>query len=152
MRIKLALGIYLIFGAVDVALGATYFSTKQFMSYHAEAIGASWQELDTGVRVLILALLKLAGGGWFALGVITIALSWVAFKTRNAVARIVLPVTALLSWSASFAATWEVYQATGALTPWVPSLAMLGLAMLAFVIDAPWTANGVDTNEAKAAL
>ncbi|MGI9455259.1 MAG: hypothetical protein ACR2NU_01790, partial [Aeoliella sp.] len=68
MRMKLALGIYSVFGAVDVALGATYVSTKQFMSYHAEAVGASWQELDAGVRTLILALLKLAGGGWFALG------------------------------------------------------------------------------------
>lgn len=138
MRTKLALGIYLVFGAVDVVLGATYFSTKQFMSYHAEATGASWQELDAGFRILILALLKLAGGGWFALGVITIALSWVALKTRNAVARIALPVTGLLSWSASFAATWGVYQATGALTPWMPSLAMMGLALLAFLVDWPW--------------
>ena len=150
MRMKLALGIYLVFGAVDVALGATYFSTKQFMSYHAEAVGASWHELDAGVRTLILALLKLAGGGWFALGVITIALAWVAFKTRNAVARFTLPAVALLSWSASYAATWGVYRATGASTPWIPSLAMIGLALMALAIDAPWPASAADTNNANA--
>lgn len=151
MRTKLALGIYFVFGAVDVALGATYFSTKQFMSYHAAAVGASWQELDTGIRTLILALLKLAGGGRFALGVITIALAWVAFTTRNTVARFTLPATGLLTWSTSFAATWGVYQVTGASTPWMPSLAMIGFAFTAFVIDAPWPIGVVETNDAKAA-
>ena len=151
MRTKLVLGIYLVFGAVDVALGAMYLSTKQFMSYHAEAVGASWQELDAGIRSLILALLRLAGGGWSALGVITIALAWFAFKTRDAVARFTLPITGLLSWSASSVATWGAYQTTGASTPWMPSLAMIGLALMAFVIDAPWPVNGVDTNGAEAA-
>ena len=80
MRMKLALGIYLVAGAVDIGLGTTYFSSKQFMSYHAEAVGASWQELDVGLQTLILALMKLAGGGWFALGFFTIVLALAAPK------------------------------------------------------------------------
>jgi hypothetical protein len=149
MRMKLALGIYLVFGAVDVALGVTYFSTKQFMSYHAEAVGTPWQELDVGVQTLILALMKLAGGGWFALGVITIALALVALKTRSVVARFTLPAAALISWSASLAATWGVYQATGAPTPWGPSLAMIGFALLALVMDAPWSAGSSGHNSCR---
>lgn len=145
-RTKLVLGIYLVFGAVDAVLGATYFFSKQFMSYHAEAVGASWNELDAGGRTLILALLKLAGGGWFALGVITIALAWVAFKTRNAVARFTLPAVAMLSWSGSFAATWGVYHVTGASTPWIPSLAMIGLALTALTIDAFWPTSAANKN------
>ncbi len=152
MRMKLTLGIHLLLGAVDLALGATYCFSNQFMSYHAEAVGASWQELDAAVQTLILALMQLAGGGWIALGFITITLAWIAFRNRVAVARFTLPVAGLLSWSASFAATWGVYQVTGAETPWMPSLAMMGLALLAFLIDAPWHANGVDTNSARAAL
>ena len=50
MRMKFAIGIYLVAGAVEIGLGATYFSSREFMSYHAEAVGASWQELDVGVR------------------------------------------------------------------------------------------------------
>ena len=147
MRMKLALGIYLVAGTVDVALGATYFSSKQFMSYHAEAVGVPWPELDDGVQTLILALMKLAGGGWFALGFLTIVMASAALKTRSFVARWTLPAGTLIAWSASFAATWGVYQATGAATPWVPSLAMIGFAFLAFAMDAPWYSNIPDIND-----
>ena len=141
MRMKLALGIYLVAGAVDVLLGAMYFSSKQFMSYHAEAVGATWQEVDVSVQTLILALMKLAGGGWLALGVFTIVVAWAALKTHSVVARWTLPAGMLVSYSASFAATWGVYQATGAPTPWGPSLAMIGFALFALALDAPWSSN-----------
>ena len=147
MRMKVAFGIYVVAGAVDILLGATYFSSKQFMSYHVEAVGAPWQELDTGVQTLVLALMKLAGGGWFALGFFTIVLALAAIKTRSVVARWALPAATLISWSASFAATWGVYQATGAATPWGPSLAVIGLALLAVAMDTPWTASVPDTND-----
>ena len=147
MRMKLALGIYLVAGAVDILLGATYFSSKEFMSYHAEAVGGAWQDIDGSVQTLILALMKLAGGGWFALGVVTIVLALTALKTRSVFARWTLPVGTLISWSASFAATWGVHQATGASTPWKPSLAMIGLASLALAMDAPWSSSVADTKD-----
>ena len=146
---KLALGIYLIAGAVAILLGATYFSSKQFTSYHAEAVGAPWQELDVGVQTLILALMKLAGGGWFALGFFTIVIALAALSTRSVVARWTLPAATLISHSASFAATWGVHRATGAATPWAPSLAMIGFAFLAFAMDTPWSSSIPDGNDAK---
>jgi hypothetical protein len=149
MRMKLALGIYLIAGTVDIGLGTSYFSSKKFMSYHAEAVGASWQDLDVGVQTLILALMKLAGGGWFALGFFTIVLALAAMKTRSVVAKWTLPAGTVISHSASFAPTWGVYQATGAATPWGPSLAMIGFALLAFAIDAPWPSSISDVNDAN---
>jgi hypothetical protein len=138
MRMKLALGFYLVAGAVDVGLGALYFSSKQFMSYHAEAVGVPWQEVDTGVQALILALMKLAGGGWCALGFFTIVLARATIRSGSALVRWALPAGTLLAWSASFVATWKVHQVTGAATPWVPSLAMIGFALLACLTDAPW--------------
>ena len=146
MRMKVAFGIYLVAGAVDVSLGATYFFSKQFMSYHAEAVGAPWQELDAGIQTLILALMRLAGGGWFALGFVTIVMALAAFRTRNVLVRWTLPAGTLVSWSASFAATWGVYQATGAPTPWAPSLAVAAFTVLALGMDAPWHSNIPDAN------
>lgn len=105
MRTKLALGIYLIAGIVDIGLGATYFFSKQFMSYHAQAVDASWRELEAGTQTLILALMKLAGGGWCALGVVTIVIALAAIRTRSMIARWVLPAGTLIAWSASLAAT-----------------------------------------------
>jgi len=138
MRMKAALAIYVIIGTVNLILGVRYFSAKQFLSFHAQAVGAPWQEVDGAVQTLILALMKVAGGGWFALGFFTIILALAAYRTCSVVARWTLPTGTLIFYLASFAATWGVYQATGAPTPWGQSLAMIGLVLLALVIDAPW--------------
>lgn len=139
MRTKAALAIYLVIGAVSIVLGVWYFSSKEFMSYHSQAVGVPWQEVDSGAQTLILALMKVAGAGWFILGFFTIILALAAFKTGSAVARWTIPMGTLIFWLASFAATWGVYQGTGAPTPWGQSLAMIGFALLALVIDAPWS-------------
>ena len=36
------------------------------MPYHAVAVGQSWAEVDPAFQVLILALMKVTGGGWLA--------------------------------------------------------------------------------------
>ena len=145
MRMKAALAIYLVIGAIDIILGVRYFSSNEFMSYHSQAVGAPWQEVDLGAQTLILALMKVAGAGWFILGFFTIILALAAFKTDSAVARWTLPMGTLIFYLASFAATWGVYQETGAPTPWGQSLAMIGFALLALVIDAPWSPRALGT-------
>ncbi len=144
MRMKLVLGIYLIIGAINIVLGATYFSSKEFLSYHSQAVGAPWQEVNSGLQTVILALMKVAGGGWLVLGFFTVILALAAFKTSSAIARWSLPTGTLIFYSASFAATWGVYQKTGASTPWGQSLAMIGFALVALVIDAPWFSRSRD--------
>ena len=141
MREKLVLGFYLVIGAVNIVLGVTYFSSKQFFSYHAQAVGAPWREVDPGTQTLILALMRVAGGGWITLGFFTIILASGEFLKSSAVSRWALPTGILIFYSASLGATWGVYQETGARTPWVPSLAIIGFALLALVIDAPWSSH-----------
>jgi hypothetical protein len=142
---KVALGIYLVIGAVNIVLGAIYFTSEQFMSYHSEAVGMPWREVDPGTRTLILALMKVAGGGWITVGFFTIILALGELIKRSAVSRWALPTGTLIFYLASLAATWGVHQATGAATPWVPSLAVIGFALLAFVVDAPWSSRGRDS-------
>ena len=96
MRMKAALAIYIVLGAVNIVLGVRYFSSKEFMSYHSQAVGAPWHEVDLGTQTLILALMKVAGGGWITLGFFTIILALAAFKTGSAVARWTLPMGTVL--------------------------------------------------------
>ncbi len=139
LRTKAVLAIYLVTGAVSMILGVVYFSAQEFMSYHSEAVRAPWLEVDSSIQTLILALMKVAGGGWFVLGFIAIILAFVAFKTGNAIVRWTIPVGTIIFYLASFTATWGVYQETGAPTPWGQSLVMIGFMLLALVIDAPWS-------------
>ena len=133
MRTKIALATYLGIGLINLVLGTIYFTSDQFMSYHAEAVGASWQELDSGTQTLILALMKVAAGGWLALGFLTIVFAIHAVRTGSTVTRWVLPIGTIILWLASFVATWSVFQKTGAQTPWAPSLALIVIALAALV-------------------
>ena len=138
MRTRIALAIYLIIGLIDIVLGMIYITSDQFLSYHSQAVGTSWQDVDVGTQTLILALMRVAGGGWLALGFLTIAFALGALKTSSTLARWALPTGTVIFWMASLAATWSVYRETGAQTPWAPSLALIVFALVALLIDAPW--------------
>ncbi len=142
---KAALGIYLVIGVVSVVIGGLYATADQFMAYHSQAVGAPWREVDRGAQTLFLALMRVAGGGWITLGFFTIILAFGEVRQRSAVSRWALPMGIVIFYSASLAATWGVYQKTGAATPWIPSLAMIGLALLALVVDAPWSSLARDS-------
>ena len=139
MRTKLALAMYSIIGLIDIVLGVIYITAGQFLSYHSQAIGSSWQEVEFGTQVLILALMRVAGGGWLALGFLTISFAVGTFRTNQRLARWALPTGTIIFWMASLAATWSVYRETGAQTPWAPSLAVVVFALGAWLIDAPWS-------------
>lgn len=152
MRMKAALAIYLVIGTIDIMLGVRYFSSTEFMSYHSQAVGVPWHEIELGVQTVILALMKVAGAGWFALGFFTIILAFVSFKTGSTITRWALPMGTLIFYLGSFAATWAVYQETGAPTPWGQSLVGAGFALLALVMAAPWSSRLRDTDHASATV
>ncbi|HEY2337940.1 MAG TPA: hypothetical protein VGI18_11300, partial [Burkholderiales bacterium] len=52
-----------------LAFGARYVSTKTFMPYHAAVLGKSWPVLEPRLQIIILGMLKVAGGGRLGFGV-----------------------------------------------------------------------------------
>ncbi len=141
MRTKIALAIYLIIGLVDLVLGIIYFTSDQFLSYHSQAVGTSWQEVGFGTQTLILALMRVAGGGWLALGFLTIAFALDALMTNSTLARWALPTGTVIFYLPCLAATWSVYRETGAQSPWAPTFGLIVMALLALLVDAPWSSH-----------
>jgi hypothetical protein len=58
---------------ISILFGIRYFAAKAYMPYHAVVAGKPWQELEHGVRTIILGMLRILGGGFAAYG---IALLW----------------------------------------------------------------------------
>ncbi|MCW3804659.1 hypothetical protein [Plebeiibacterium marinum] len=59
--------------------GCLYLFNNTFMSYHGEALHATWNDLDSSVQILILALMRAVGGGFLAVAIV-IALLQVKFS------------------------------------------------------------------------
>lgn len=65
---------------ISVVLGSIYLFSSQFMPYHADALGTAWAALEPAEQTRILALMRVAGGGWVAVGIAPAVLVAVPFR------------------------------------------------------------------------
>jgi hypothetical protein len=67
--LNLALAAVLLVALAGIVFGVRYMRREAFLPYHEAVAGKSWAELDPGVQVVILGMLKIIGGGFVTLGV-----------------------------------------------------------------------------------
>ena len=79
-RMKAAFGCHFIAILILLAFGLAYLVRSEFMPYHAIAAGMRWDELGTGVQVLILGLMRAVGGACLAIAVLELTLLLVPFR------------------------------------------------------------------------
>ena len=51
---------------MTLAFGVIYLTRSQFMPYHSLALDKPWSEVESNTQTLILALMRVAGGGFAA--------------------------------------------------------------------------------------
>jgi hypothetical protein len=72
---------------VELGLGVAYFTASEVMSYHKEALGVGWTQLEPGVRTLLITLLNGYGSAHFAVGIALAALLLFPLRQGQAWAR-----------------------------------------------------------------
>lgn len=65
----LALGSYGLAFLITAAFACAYLARSTFMPYHEVAAGRAWTEVDPGMQLLLLALIKVVGAASLALAV-----------------------------------------------------------------------------------
>ena len=78
LNLALAAVLLVAFGAI--LFGVRYMRREAYLPYHAAVAGKSFSELDPGIQVIILGMLKIIGGGFATLGV---ALLWLCFALHE---------------------------------------------------------------------
>ena len=121
----LILSCYGLTAIAALGFGITYLLTPTFMPYHAQALGLGWDELPANLQVLILALLRVAGGGLCAASVAVLALLIGPFRQGQRWAYQAVPIICLLVVVPTFRAVWSVQQQTMA----SPPLGLVGLCL-----------------------
>ena len=76
----LAFALLLLSAVLCLGASARYMSAPEFMPYHAVVAGLQWQQLPTGVQVIILGMLRIVAGGFAACGFALGALALVAYR------------------------------------------------------------------------
>jgi hypothetical protein len=137
VRKKIAFVIYFLDCLSLVGFGAVYFFSPTLMSYHQQVIGSTWEELGTGIRIILQVMLKATGTGFLVTGMSGLLLLFIPFKRGEDWASWALP-SILIFWNAGVAyVSAGLALKTGVATPWpIPVLGMVML-IVAFIFSPP---------------
>ena len=127
-RQKVTFLCYLLAVSLLIVFGLMYLFRSEFMPYHAVALGASWSELDPAFQILLLALMRVVGGGFLATACAMGILLLKPFRQGIRWAYWAIPAIGLVASFASLYATIYVTRNTPASPPWIA--AALGALLL----------------------
>lgn len=123
---------YLTVAIFSLIFGFIYLTRRQFMPYHEIALGKEWEELETNLQTLLLALMRVAGGGLLATGLIICLLIYLYTITEEKTILFILPIPTFISSFASLLATLMVTKNTPAKPPLKLSIFCLILIFIGF--------------------
>jgi hypothetical protein len=127
--LTIALVCYALSASVSLVFGMIYITRRRFMPYHRDAVEQEWQDVDPKHQVLLLALMRVAGGGWLAAFVSMVFLLVFPFRAGESWSLFALPAVGMTIALATFYAPLYVKRHTKAKPPVV--LAGLAIVLIA---------------------
>lgn len=118
-----------------LAFAFAYLFKAEFMPYHAVAVGRAWTEVEPPFQFLVLALMKVCGGGMLAASISIIYLSLVYYKSESFWPSLWITIIGLAALTPSLIATLSIYFNTKAEPPWKVVLGMMVLLLAGFVLS-----------------
>src|SRR3954451_9038982 len=114
---------------VSILFGVRYFFTTQFMAYHAGISGKAWGELERGMQIAILGMLRVCAAGFLTYGVLLLWLivplnrgeTWAGWAILSSAPPMLLPILWVTIWLRRFEPK--------AKTPIVPSVVVVLLVV-----------------------
>ena len=114
---------------ICILFGVRYFLTKEFMPYHAVISGKAWGDLERGMHIAILGMLRVCAAGFLTYGVLLLWLllplnrgeTWAAWAILSSAATMLVPILWVTVWLRRFEPK--------AKTPILPSVVVLLLVL-----------------------
>lgn len=120
---------------VLILFGFIYLIKDRFMSYHSKALSLSWTELEASMQVLIIALMRAAGGGFLATGLAMLILLFIPWRAGDIWAIYAVPVVSLCTSLGTLYATLLVKTRTPGTPPVLLSFIALALTVVGFLLS-----------------
>lgn len=70
IKLKMALFTHFALALISIIFGFIYLFSNEFMSYHSDAIGKSWSELDTNIQIVLTGFMRVTAGGFLCSGIL----------------------------------------------------------------------------------
>ena len=112
-----------------------YFSRRDFMPYHKDAVETSWEDIDTKFQVLILAFIRALGGGWLTASISIIFLLIFPFQDGEKWSIFAIPIIGLSMTLSTLYATLYIKKNTQAKPPVSLVSSSILLILIGFVLS-----------------
>jgi hypothetical protein len=132
---KFAFWIYLALIVAGAAWGVGFLFRSEFTPYHRAAAGVPWSQVPPNLQVVILALTKLAGGLWVAVGLCLLVLLLWPFRQGARWALWAVPLLLLAQLAAPMPAMIHLTTHTSATPPWTLTLVSMAVTLVALVVS-----------------
>lgn len=126
---------YTLVGLLGFVFAFIYLFRPEFMPYHEMAVGKDWNEIDPGMKVLILALMRVSGGGWLATAISISVLLISRSKFKSSIFSIGLVLVGLGALIPTLYATLYVRSNSPADPPWFAAAGGIALLIIALILD-----------------
>ena len=127
--------IYSITAIAGFIFAAMYLFRPEFMPYHEVAIGRPWAEVSAEYQVLILALMRVSGGGWLATSVGILLLLLFPFRKGRYWPYLGIPAIGLSALIPTFIATMHVKFNSDATPPYILAVILIGLLIATIILS-----------------
>jgi hypothetical protein len=136
-RSKIAFWCYVVAMVGPAVWGAMFLLRSEFMPYHAVAVGMPWSEVPGPFRILIMALLKLAGGAWVTVVAAEFVLLLIPFRQGARWALWAVPSLGLLHFACVCNSMAHVTLNTPATPPWGATASSIALIIIGAALSIP---------------
>lgn len=126
---------YSLVALVSILFGLIYLIRNEFMPYHSKAIGSSWSDVERNLQVLIIALMRAAGGGFLATGLAILILLIVPWRAGDTWSIYAIPTIGLCGSLGTLYATLLVKTKTPGTPPVILSLLAIALTIIGFILS-----------------
>lgn len=133
--IKASFTCYTIALLLSFTFSLIYLSRSEFMPYHSVAVEKDWSEVSPAFQILLIALMKAAGGGWLSTSIAATIILLKPFRQGLVWAYWALPAICLPAMFVNLYVTIWVTMKTAAAPPWGLSLAGVFVLMAGFVLS-----------------
>ena len=134
-RDKIAFVIYFVGSLSLIVFSIVYLSCSTIMPYHQEAIKVNWEELSTGLQILLQAFIKMVAAGFFVTGLSALILLLIPFRRGAQWAHWAIPLLGVVWNVFSLYATGTVAMKTHASTPWPGTVLCTFFIIVAFILS-----------------
>lgn len=116
-------------------MGLAYLGRREFMPYHAQALGQRWDELPASARALFLASMRIIGSAWLGLSIALGLMLRHGFHAEQAWAVYGTPAVGLTVAVPTLLGVLYVKRNTPAAPPWPPLAVAVALFALGLVFS-----------------